>query len=141
MRSISAALSFSPPLAITRLRNSADRSDFPPIETGDATDAGAGRPIAECRLTRGVIGIGGAERPLDEHHRAVAVEKLQPKIRGEISHDFVMATKPCDLVNAHSVRSFFAMSAASQVLFRLLIARKASASSKLLAGGRGSLSR
>jgi hypothetical protein len=75
--------------ADARRESAARRSDFPPIPIGDATEAGAGKPIAKCCLTRRVVGIGGGERPIQEHCRDVAVEELQAKIRGAISHDFV----------------------------------------------------
>jgi hypothetical protein len=75
--------------ADARWENAADRSDFPPIETSDPTKAGTGRPIAKCGLTRRVVGIGGAERPIHERCRAIAVEELQAKIRRGIAHDLV----------------------------------------------------
>ena len=51
--------------------------------------SGVGTPIAKCRLTCRVIGIGGAKRPIQEHHRAVAVEERQAKIWGAICPAFV----------------------------------------------------
>jgi hypothetical protein len=74
-------------------RNAADGSDFPPIETGYATDwAPAGQsPKAASRAASSAS--AGAESALHEHRGAFAVEKLQAKIRRVSGRDFVDGRK------------------------------------------------
>jgi hypothetical protein len=73
----------------TWCRNAANRSDFPPVDIRDATNPGAGRPIAKRRLPRRVVGIGRAESAFHEHRSAFTLEKLQVKFRSFSGHDFV----------------------------------------------------